>query len=134
MGAAKVLIIDENDNYLMMVRSNHPRFGNDSDLPGGTIEAGESPEIAAVREVDEEAGIKITLDDIELLYSGLDYSEHNIKYFLYQARVTARPAVTLSWEHSGYNWLTRDEFLHAAKNSVDTYMHMVYDVVSKRLN
>jgi len=134
MGAAKVVIIDENDNYLLMKRADHPRFGSDSDLPGGTIEAGESPEIAAVREVDEEAGITVTLDDIELLYSGLDYSQHGIEYFLYQTKVASQPEVVLSWEHSGYSWLTRDEFLHAAKNSVDTYMHMVYDVVSKQLS
>lgn len=134
MGAAKVLIIDEQDQYLMMIRDNHPRFGNDPDLPGGTIEAGESSGVAAVREVYEEAGISINIDDIELLYEGLDYSAHGIEYSLYLTKIDPRPEVILSWEHASYKWVSRDVFLAAAQQAEDTYMNMAYDVVSKRLS
>jgi len=134
MGAAKVLIIDEQDQYLMMIRDNHPRFGNDPDLPGGTIEAGESPAVAAVREVYEEAGISIGEKDIELLYEGLDYSAHGIHYSLYLTKMSFRPDVKLSWEHSGYKWVSRETFLSAAQKAADSYMNMAYDVVSKKLN
>ena len=133
MGAAKVLIVDEQGQYLMMIRDNHPRFGNDPDLPGGTIEAGESSDIAAVREVYEEAGIAISVDDIELLYEGLDYSEHGIEYSLYLTKMSARPEVKLSWEHAGYKWVSREVFLKAAQGAIDSYMNMAYDVVSKKL-
>jgi len=131
MGAAKVLIIDEQDQYLLLIRDNHPRFGNDPDLPGGTIEYGESPETAAVREVEEEAGISIPVSDIELLYKGLDYSVHGIEYSLYLARVSPRPKVVVSWEHASYAWLSREDFLNTTKSSNDTYMLMVHDVISK---
>jgi len=131
MGAAKVLIIDNQDQYLLMIRDNHPHFGNDPDLPGGTIEDGESHEVAAVREVEEEAGITISLDDIELLYKGFDYSAHGIEYSLYLTRLNYRPEVVVSWEHASYRWLSREDFLKTTKTSNDTYMLMVHDVVSK---
>lgn len=134
MGVAKVLIIDGHGQYLMFWRGNHPRLPNDPDLPGGTIEEGESPEVAAVREVDEEAGITIALGDIELLYYGMDYSVHGVGYSLYLMRVSTRPEVVISWEHDSYEWLSRDVFLSAAKDAADTYMHMVHDVVSKQLS
>jgi len=130
MKVSKVLIIDEQDNYLMMWRSNHPNFPNDPDLPGGTIEADESPEVAAVREVKEEAGILITPSELTHLYTGTEYSTHQTEYSLYMIKVPARPTVTISWEHSSYEWLPRDKFLNAAKNASDTYMHMVHDVVT----
>jgi hypothetical protein len=36
----------------------------------------------------------------------------------------------LSWEHSAYEWIPKEEFLEKAKNANDTYMHMVYEVLS----
>jgi len=134
MGVAKVLIIDEQNKYLMLWRGNHPRLPNDPDLPGGTIEAGETPEVAAIREVQEEAGIVISPNDLELLYKGLDYSFHGVEYTLYVATIHPRPEVVLSWEHEGYEWLDRETFLIKAKEATDTYMHMVHGVVSKKHN
>lgn len=124
---AKLIIIDPNDNYLLMQRSSHPVFGDDPDLPGGTLEDGEQPLQTMIREVDEEAGVTIRKEDAQKLYAGTEYSTHDTEYSLYQARLTTRPEITISWEHSGYEWLSRDEFLEKAKNSQDTYMHMVYD-------
>ena len=43
---AKLVIVDKDEKYLLMYRSNHPTFGNDPDLPGGTVEEGESLELA----------------------------------------------------------------------------------------
>jgi 8-oxo-dGTP pyrophosphatase MutT (NUDIX family) len=126
---AKAVIIDEDGKYLLMKRSNHPRFLNDPDLPGGTIEEGESPLIAMIREVIEEAGIMLDPNDVTKLYQGDDYSYHHTEYSLYEARLAARPDVTISWEHDSYAWVTREEFLRQAQAAADTYMHMVYEVL-----
>ena len=50
---AKLLLIDPRGHLLLLERSNHPRFGNDPDLPGGTLEEGESLRETMVREVFE---------------------------------------------------------------------------------
>ena len=124
---AKLLVIDQNDTYLMLTRSNPPAFGNDPDLPGGTIEDGEQPIAAMVREVYEEAGITIKATDVRQLYEGTEYSQHGTHYSLFTTTVGERPSVTISWEHAGYEWLNRDEFLAKAKAATDTYMQMVYE-------
>ena len=124
---AKLVIIDSDDKYLLMYRSAHPIFGDDPDLPGGTLEAGEQPLKAAIREVFEESGICVTESELHEVYQGTDYSAHGTHYTLFKAKLSERPVVTISWEHSKYEWLSRNDFLQKAKAANDTYMHMVYD-------
>jgi 8-oxo-dGTP pyrophosphatase MutT (NUDIX family) len=127
---AKLVIIDDMGKYLLMLRSNHPRFGEDPDLPGGTVEAGESMVEAMLREVKEEVGVDIVRNEVEQIYSGADYSLHGTQYALFVARLDRRPEITMSWEHSGFEWLDLGEFLERAKNAKDTYMLMANDVLN----
>lgn len=127
--AAKTLLIDHEGNYLLLYRNNHPHYGNDPDLPGGTVEKGESAKVAAIREVFEEVGIAI--NQVTELYSGLEYSLFGTHKTLFEARLAERPEVTLSWEHGSYEWLSRDEFLAKVATANDSYMHMVYKILRK---
>ena len=131
MKVAKLVIIDAEDKYLLLERTNHPTFADDPDLPGGTVEEGESSLRAMVREVFEEVGITINPKKAQLLYEGADYSRHRTHYSLYSIQLVSRPEVALSWEHTGYTWLERDAFLAAIKHTTDTYMYMVYDILTK---
>jgi 8-oxo-dGTP pyrophosphatase MutT (NUDIX family) len=126
---AKLVMIDKDNKYLIMYRSNHPYFGNDPDLPGGTHEDGESIEETIIREVFEEIGVEI--DNVTKIYSGLEYSKHGTHKTLFVKRVDERPEITMSWEHASYEWIDRDDFLQKSKNANDTYMHMVYEVLSR---
>lgn len=128
---AKLVIIDQDNNYLLMHRSSHPTFGADPDLPGGTLEDGEQPLQAMIREVEEEAGINIHASQVRLLYRGSEYSTHQTEYWLYTVTLDARPAVKISWEHSSFEWLSHAAFLEKTQNAKDTYMHMVYTVLRK---
>lgn len=128
---AKVLIVDSDDKYLLLERSAHPRFGNDPDLAGGTIEEGEQDIDAAVREVEEETGVVLDKDDMKLLYAGDSYSKHGTHYQLYELHVTRLPEIQLSWEHSGYEWISRTALVAACENAKDTYIQMVYDTLTK---
>lgn len=131
---AKVLIIDNKGSHLLMKRANHPIFQDDPDLPGGTIEEGEELLDGAIREVTEEANITLSPKDLTLVYSGHDYSTHNTEYNLYIAHIAQLPAVTISWEHSSYDWVNYEELLKQAQNANDTYMHMVHDVITKQIH
>ena len=71
---AKLIIIDNDNKYLLMYLNSHPTFGTDPDLPGGTLEEGEQPIETMIREVQEEAGIEISDSQVRLLYQGSDYS------------------------------------------------------------
>ncbi len=124
---AKLVIIDPDDKYLLMHRSDHPNFGIDPDLPGGTLEDDETLLETMLREVKEEAGVDIDSRRAYEIYSGTDYSAHGTHYALFVTKMKVRPEITLSWEHSSYEWLARSEFLKKAKMAKDTYMHMVYN-------
>lgn len=126
---AKLVIIDGTGKYLLMQRSNHPIFGNDPDLPGGTLEEGELPLETMIREVFEEAAIVIDRGSVTEVYTGTHYSTHGTHYSLYVAKLQHTPEVVMSWEHSFYEWLDRELFLEKASQANDTYMHMVYDVL-----
>jgi len=128
---AKLVIIDADNHYLLMYRSDHPTFGRDPDLPGGTLEEGETLVEAMLREVFEEAGIEIDSNSVEQAYSGSDYSAHGTHYALFIARLSSRPEVKMSWEHSAYEWMDRPQFLLQAKNAKDTFMHMAHDIVNE---
>src|SRR5690606_17470301 len=104
-------------------------FGTDPDLPGGTLEDNETLLEAMVREVAEEVGFSIDGALAQELYVGTEYSSHGTLYALFVATFEERPEIVMSWEHSSYEWLEREEFLERAKNANDTFMHMVHDVL-----
>lgn len=129
---AKVLLINNDNEFLFLKRSDHPTFPNDPDLPGGTVEEGEDLKTAAVREVLEEAGIDLGAERVVRLYEGRDYSTHGTVYSLYVSRLNKNPKVTISWEHASYEWLGREDAVEQAHDAADTYMRMVYDVLTRR--
>ena len=127
---SKIVLIDNTNSYLLMTRSDHPTFGDDPDLPGGTMEIGEDSLQTLLREVTEEIGVELDPSSVAHLHTSSEYSHHGTTYHLYKAHIRIRPEIIISWEHSGYEWLEQTEFLLQAKNAKDTYMHMVHDVMS----
>ena len=115
----------------MLYRNNHPDFGYDPDISGGTTEASELPIETVVREVIEETGIVIDPSTIKLLYEGTDFSKNGVGYWLYVTKLQAKPGLTMSWEHSTYEWLSREDFLEKARSAIDSYMHMVYHALQE---
>lgn len=128
---AKLIIVDNNEKYLMMYRSNHPEFGNDPDLPGGTLEEGEVPLQTMLREVEEEAGITVDQILVKELYSGAEFSAHGTEYILFITTLDIRPEIVISWEHASYEWIDKDSFITVSGLANDTYMHMVHDVMKR---
>lgn len=124
---AKLILIDKNDNYLLLYRSNHPIFGDDADLPGGIVERGETFAEGVIRETQEEIGATVT--DVRELHTASKYSRFGTQQSLFVTHVTERPEVVLSWEHKHFEWLSKEAFLEKAKHARDSYMHMVYEIV-----
>lgn len=123
---AKVLIRNDDNKFLLLRLNNHPVFGNDPDLPGGTIDQGETPKVAAIREVLEEAGIELDDSKVTLRTKDTLSSAHGTEYYVYETQLDHTPTVTLSWEHESYRWVDEPTMVDAAgRVARDTYMHIV---------
>lgn len=118
---AKVLVINEKDEALVLTVGEYegrPDKSFQPDLPGGQVEVmdGETELVGVVREAEEEAGIVLRPEDLELVYTGTDfYPDENksVSRFLYVVRLDHTPGVAISWEHADYEWVALDGLLEA---------------------
>jgi 8-oxo-dGTP pyrophosphatase MutT (NUDIX family) len=108
---SKLLIVDPDGKVLVLRRSGtHPHIPFTPDLPGGEIEDGETPIVAACREVYEETNITLQPDDVTQV--GMrTYRAFNTDYelFMFVTKLKQRPDVTISWEHDQYDWIALND-------------------------
>ena len=112
---AKILIINGDGNVLTLTLSEHLKYPEKSyqpDLPGGIVDAGEPENLGVIREVQEECGIDLDPEKIQLAYAETTYDEKenkSVTKLLYVTHLDNTPVVTLSWEHSDYKWVSVTE-------------------------
>lgn len=106
----KALVKNSIGKFLMIYRGDtHPRFPGHLDLPGGNLDNQESEIEAVVREISEET--TLVVDSTKLTKAFVKSYEH-VDHILYIAQINENdPQITLSWEHSGYKWFTKEELL-----------------------
>jgi 8-oxo-dGTP pyrophosphatase MutT (NUDIX family) len=66
--AAYAVIVDDDDRVLLARWTEGRRVS--WTMPGGGLEDGEDPQVAARREVLEETGYKVVIDDLLGIHSG----------------------------------------------------------------
>ena len=110
--AQKAILIREDGLILAIRRSKtDPNRPLTWDLPGGDVEYGEDLIDAIKREVKEET--RISLPSLTLL-DVIGFTIPSGEYWVsiaYYALVAQDMAVTISWEHDQFEWITREEFL-----------------------
>ena len=117
--SASVKIVDRKGQTLYLRRSpSAPSRAGEYEYPGGHIERGELPKEAALREVREEAGIRLREDELRLLSK--EQGKRGIHY-TYLARVGSAPRVKLSFEHDTHMWST-DQAAKANPNFISRYL------------
>ncbi len=67
------IIIKDGKILLMRRRKNTQEYFT---IPGGTIEAGETPQLAAIREVMEETGLSVEIDWLLFEFDGISGREY----------------------------------------------------------
>jgi len=107
LGASSV-ITDRARRVLLV----HHTYGElNWEIPGGVLEARESAEAAAVREVREETGSAIELERLTGVYWEAGWGAAGGHHFVFRARLTAgspRPTVADRAEISEVGWFARD--------------------------
>lgn len=117
INAAQVIVRRKNDgNYLLLRSSEWPERPDRSlkhDLPGGKVDQGETFEQGVCRELKEETSIGIESTTLKPVYALTYFSHHeqaSINRLIFFAEIVDTP-ITLSWEHSEYEWLSVEELL-----------------------
>lgn len=80
-------LIDDHGRVLLQQRPPGGSMAGLWEFPGGKIEPGESPEAALVRELDEELGITLSVEDLSpLAFASEPLSDRHLLLLLYVAR------------------------------------------------
>ena len=108
---AKVFLINEDGLILVLTRgSTHPIFPLHFDFPGGEVETGEPWHETINREILEEIGLKI---DVQPNNKINEFKYPNVTHALYLYQLPDKNIdINLSWEHSDYSWLSKDELVN----------------------
>jgi 8-oxo-dGTP diphosphatase len=99
--AVVVCILGSEAGFLLLRRSKEPHLGKYVPI-GGHLEPFETPRAAAIREVEEEAGISIEEPRLSGILTESSPTEYNWIVYIYTADITAIPPVecaegTLEW-------------------------------------
>jgi len=106
----KAIVFRNDGKFLAIKRSktapSHPLAW---DLPGGELEYGEIPFSGIAREVKEETGLEVK----DLKPFDVFGQENHVGFWVTIAYTceAVSPEVVLSYEHTDYRWLTKEEFL-----------------------
>jgi 8-oxo-dGTP diphosphatase len=103
----KVVVLNTGDQILLLKRADHLPSPGRWDFCGGGVDQDESPEEAALREVQEESSLTVT--ELTLLFEeNHKEGENDVTLYFYSA-ITDQDDISLSDEHSEYKWFTLQE-------------------------
>jgi 8-oxo-dGTP diphosphatase len=103
-------LIRKNGKYLLTLRSPvNDYMPNVWDIPGGTIEIGETPEKALIREVKEETDLKIKINKPIFVCSSFGDGKRHQFWIVYECKFISGEVKLNPDEHSSYQWSSLKE-------------------------
>lgn len=112
---AKAVILNEAGQVLLLKRSRtDARRAGEWDFPGGGVEPGEEVTTGVIREIAEEAGLRVKTTDLTLVYAMTEPwepSDESVNRFLFAAKLADDQPVQLSFEHDAFKWVDVDTAL-----------------------
>ena len=102
-----IAVVRDADRFLAGPRPAGAALAGFWEFPGGKVEAGESPEEAAVRECREEAGLDVVVAG-ELEVCDHDYAHDRVHLQFFDCRCVAA-AQAVQTPRAPFRWVTRRE-------------------------
>lgn len=106
-GAGCLILAKDTEKFLLIQRSEYVPVALTWSLPGGSVEAGESSEQAARREITEEIGINLSSYPFSLIYTNEVYLPR-FKFYTYACVVPKEFNPVLNWESQSHIWCDMD--------------------------
>lgn len=101
------IAVQYEDRFLLLQRGKKANNPNQWNLPGGGVEEGEDPRVTVVRELWEEAHIKVKKSDIKFIKR---ITKGDRQMFFYHIELEEKPKVKIDFESQNFKWKTLDEF------------------------
>lgn len=130
MGAGCLILAKESENFLLIKRSEYVPVSSTWSLPGGNVDAGESPIQAARRETLEEIGFDLADLPLKLIYANNTYFPR-FKFYTYACVVPKEFDPKLNWESDEYKWCDISSLPQPLHWGVQQLFN--YDKAAKRL-
>jgi len=116
VGAATILPVDENGDIYFVRQYRHPAKQKVLEIPAGTLEPNEKPEVCAYRELEEEIGyVSSNITFLTKIYPAVGYSSEVIHIYL--AKDLVQTAQNLD----------PDEFVEIEKYSLKETLKLIKD-------
>ena len=101
-----VAAIIRNNNKIFATQRGYGEFKDGWEFPGGKVEAGETPDCALIREIQEELDTKISVGE-KLDCVEYDYPTFHLSMECFWAEIVSGDLVLK--EHEAAKWLSKDE-------------------------
>lgn len=123
---AVCVLLQKNGKVLLHRRYNTGYADGLYDLPSGHIDQGELPTVAAIRELKEETGVDVHIEDLKFITTLYKDSHNPYVYFLFAARTwTGEPRIMEPHACDDMQWFSFDEMpeniLFYMKDSIVNY-------------
>ncbi|MEO6761056.1 MAG: NUDIX hydrolase [Candidatus Saccharimonadales bacterium] len=112
---AKAVIFNKDGEVLLLKRSlKDKRRPGRWDFPGGGVEVGEDVLHGVLREIREEAGLRLIKSKVRLIYAASNFwkpTNQGVTRLLYIGSLPEGQLVHLSFEHDEFKWADIDTAL-----------------------
>jgi 8-oxo-dGTP diphosphatase len=118
--------------FLLLRGAEHKTFGGTWGAPGGKLDPSETPLAAALRETEEETGIRLSEQDLHFYstfyvrHPNCDFLFHvfTVRFTHLPTEITLRPN-----EHDAYVWVSSQEIrsLPLMPNALECFLHVYGD-------
>lgn len=123
-----LLLIVKDNKFLLVKRSPEDDYHpNQWALPGGSMEEGETPEEALIREVREELGISVSNYNF---FNDYIIDGYNMYVFTLVSSDFDENLIKLNEEHTNYKFFTFFE-IQNLKNKLNSTLKFIVDFISK---
>ena len=104
-------VIMHDNRFLLLKRHPEKSFGDHWNLPAGKVEEGEDPQSGAQREIYEETGIFLTLENLELIQVFyMQRGSLQFQFHVFKARLESMPNINLKLdENTEALWVNQEE-------------------------
>lgn len=115
-----VAVIEYQQQYLLAFRHQRQHQGDRYEFVGGKVEAEEQPQTALIREVDEEIGLTLGMQQLRKLGRiEHDYGDKQVRLYIYQVSLSLDQYQQLAQRQYGLEgqaltWVSHEELLNAS--------------------